>query len=64
MSFISVKPKSEYYSALKEKIDHIILHLKDARGVFLLDKVDERNQKYFMNQIIEMRGVTICCLPY
>ncbi|MGK5507555.1 site-specific integrase [Brevibacillus formosus] len=54
MTLLRVKPESEYYSTLQGKVDDNILHLQDVRGVFLLDKVNERNIKYFINQIIEM----------
>lgn len=54
MSLISVIPQSEYYSKLQGKVDDNILHLQVARGVFLLDKVNERNIKYFVNNIIDM----------
>ncbi|MCM3342572.1 hypothetical protein M3650_29105 [Paenibacillus sp. MER TA 81-3] len=48
------RPESEYYSTLQGKVDDNILDLQDVRGVFLLDKVNERNIKYFINQIMDM----------
>lgn len=54
LTLLCVKPESEHYSTLQGKVDDNILHLQNARGMFLLDNVNERNIKYFINQIIEM----------
>ncbi|QRG67402.1 site-specific integrase [Brevibacillus choshinensis] len=54
MTLLSVNPVSEYYSELLEKLDINLLHLQDARGMFLLDKVEERNIKHIMNNVIDM----------
>ena len=45
-------PNNEWYDKLKEKVDGKILHLKDSRGIFLLDKLDERNLKYFLSACV------------
>ncbi|MDF1997325.1 site-specific integrase [Peribacillus frigoritolerans] len=47
---IETTPNSEWYHKLQGKLDKEILHLQDTRGVFFLDKVDERNLKYFTNK--------------
>ncbi|KZR59358.1 site-specific integrase [Pseudobacillus badius] len=49
---IETTPDTEWYHKLKGKVDKELLHLKDARGVFLLDKIDERTLKYFTNHCI------------
>lgn len=45
-------PNNEWYDKLKGKVDGEILHLKDSRGVFLLDKLDERHLKYFLSACV------------
>ncbi|WP_047155524.1 site-specific integrase [Aneurinibacillus tyrosinisolvens] len=45
-------PTSEWYPKFEGKVDEHILHLQDARGMFLLDKVNERILKYFYNNCI------------
>lgn len=47
-------PTSPFYGELLGKVDEYILHLQDARGVFLLDKLNERPVKYFLNQSLKM----------
>ncbi|WP_242218654.1 hypothetical protein [Bacillus cereus group sp. BfR-BA-01380] len=46
-------PKSPFYEELTGKVDEHILHLRDSRGVFLLDKLDELPVKYFLNQCLD-----------
>ncbi|HFK1475674.1 site-specific integrase [Bacillus pacificus] len=45
-------PDSPYYEDLLGEVDEEILHLQDARGVFLLDKVPEKPINYFLNQCL------------
>jgi integrase len=52
MSTVEVKPKSQYYQQLKGKVDDKVLHLQDQKGIFLLDKVDGRNLKYFTKMCV------------
>lgn len=47
------KPQSPFYKQLLGIVDDQLLHLKDTRGVFLLDKVHETNLKYFTNHILD-----------
>ncbi|MEK4499231.1 hypothetical protein [Bacillus sp. FSL R12-0069] len=46
-------PNSPFYKELAGKVDEHILHLRDSRGVCLLDKVDELPMKYFLNQCLD-----------
>ncbi|PES09330.1 integrase, partial [Bacillus anthracis] len=46
-------PTSPFYEELTGKVDENILRLRDSRGVFLLDKVDELPIKYFLNQCLD-----------
>ncbi|PEO35926.1 MULTISPECIES: site-specific integrase [Bacillus cereus group] len=50
---ISDVPNNEWHDKLKGKVDEKILHLKDSRGMFLLDKLDERNLRYFINNCVD-----------
>lgn len=45
-------PTSPFYGELVGKVDERILHLRDNRGVFLLDKLTEAPVKYFRNQCL------------
>ncbi|MDH4616591.1 site-specific integrase [Brevibacillus sp. AY1] len=49
-----MQPESAYYSTLQGRVNENILHLQDARGKFLLDKVNEMNIQYFINNVIDM----------
>lgn len=53
MLVIEAIPTSVGYPRLKGKVDDNILHLQDARGMFLLDKVTERILKYFINNCVD-----------
>ena len=46
-------PNSPFYKELAGKVDEHILHLRDSRGVFLLDKLDELPVKYFLSQCLD-----------
>lgn len=50
---IETLPSPQWYRKLEGKIDKEILLLKDTRGVFLLDKVDERNIVHFTKTCID-----------
>lgn len=52
MTTITDLPTSPFYNDLKGKVDEHILHLQDNRGVFLLDKLDGKPIKYFLNQCL------------
>lgn len=46
-------PNSPFYKELASKVSEHILHLRDSRGIFLLDKLDELPVKYFLNQCLD-----------
>lgn len=46
-------PTSPFYEELMGKVDGDILRLRDSRGVFLLDKLNETPIKYFRNQCLD-----------
>ncbi|MDA1538311.1 site-specific integrase [Bacillus cereus group sp. TH244-1LC] len=46
-------PNTEYYQKLSNAVDIKILHLKDSKGIFLLDRIDEQILKYFINNCID-----------
>ncbi|HDR3887327.1 TPA: site-specific integrase [Bacillus cereus] len=46
-------PNSPFYKELAGKVDEHILHLRDSRGVFLLDKLDEFPVKYFLSNCLD-----------
>ncbi|PHG67305.1 site-specific integrase [Bacillus toyonensis] len=46
-------PTSPFYEELTGKVDENILRLRDSRGVFLLDKLDELPVKHFLNQCLD-----------
>ncbi|RVU60397.1 site-specific integrase [Bacillus thuringiensis] len=48
-----VIPNSPFYQQLKDKINKKVLHLQDSRGTFLLDKLHEKNLKYFVNNVLD-----------
>lgn len=53
MNFEETKPSSEWYPQFRDKVDLHILHLRDGRGMFLVDKVDKRNLRYFVSNCID-----------
>ena len=50
LTVLTDKPQSPFYEQLLGKVDEQLLHLQDARGIFLLDKVNEMNLKYYIRQ--------------
>ena len=53
LTISTIIPQSPFYQQLLDKVDEQILHLQDARGIFLLDKVNEKNLKYYINQVVD-----------
>ncbi|GAB1790306.1 hypothetical protein PMEGAPR54_30760 [Priestia megaterium] len=49
----NIAPNSPFYSQLVGKVEDNILHLQDKRNVFLLDKLDARNIKSFINNSLQ-----------
>ncbi|BAU28533.1 phage integrase family protein [Aneurinibacillus soli] len=47
-------PTSPFYEELVGKVDEHILHLRNNRGMFLLDKLNEVPVKYFFNRCLDM----------
>ncbi|MDY8166627.1 tyrosine-type recombinase/integrase [Bacillus thuringiensis] len=45
-------PNSPFYKKLAGRMDEHILHLRDSRGVFLLDKLNELTVKHFLNRCL------------
>ncbi|OUA51232.1 tyrosine-type recombinase/integrase [Bacillus thuringiensis] len=45
-------PNSPFYKELVGNVDEHILHLRDSRGVLLLDKLNELPVKYFLNRCL------------
>ncbi|MDA1505271.1 tyrosine-type recombinase/integrase, partial [Bacillus cereus group sp. TH43LC] len=45
-------PNSPFYKKLAGRVDEHILHLRDSRGVFLLDKLNELPVKHFLNRCL------------
>lgn len=52
-TLLKSRPSTAWYSQLLDKVDNQILHLQDARGLFLLDKLDERNLTFFTRQVLD-----------
>lgn len=44
--------KLPFYKKLAGRVDEHILHLRDSRGVFLLDKLNELPVKHFLNRCL------------
>ncbi|KEZ49898.1 tyrosine-type recombinase/integrase [Metabacillus indicus] len=53
MTISTLKPQSPFYEKLLNKVDNQLLHFCDARGFFVLDKMDERYLKYYINNVID-----------
>lgn len=47
------KPQSPFYEQLLGKVDDQLLHLQDARGIFYLDKIHEKNLNHYIRNIAE-----------
>lgn len=53
LTVLTDKPESPFYEQLSGIVDEQILHLQDARGIFLLDKVYESTVNYFLRNVAE-----------
>ncbi|QED50013.1 site-specific integrase [Cytobacillus dafuensis] len=53
MTVLTDNPQSPFYEQLLCAVDKQLLHLQDARGKFLLDKVHERNMKYYIHNVVD-----------
>lgn len=53
LTVLTDKPKSPFYEQLLGKVDDQLLHLQDARGIFLFDKVHERNMYYYIRNVLD-----------
>ncbi|KQL55379.1 integrase [Heyndrickxia shackletonii] len=53
MTVLTDKPESPFYEQLSGIVDEQILHLQDARGIFLLDKAHERYMRYYLRNVAE-----------
>ncbi|MFJ8530341.1 hypothetical protein [Bacillus sp. NPDC094106] len=53
LTVLTAKPESPFYVQLSGIVDEQILHLQDARGKFLLDKVHESNMNYYFRNAAE-----------
>ena len=49
----TLKPQSPFYEQLLGKVDEQLLHFCDARDVFVLDKMDEKYLKYYINNVVD-----------
>lgn len=50
---LGARPSTPWYSQYLGKVDEQILHLQDARGLFLMDKLDDRNLTFFTRQVLD-----------
>lgn len=46
-------PRSSFYEQLLGKVDKQLLHFRDARDTFILDKMSERYLKYYINNVVD-----------
>lgn len=53
MTVTLTKPQSPFYEQLLGKVDHKLLHLRDARETFILDKMDVSYLSYFVRQVLD-----------
>ncbi len=49
----TLKPQSPFYEQLLGKVDKHLLHFRDARDVFILDKMNEKYLKYYVNKAVD-----------
>jgi hypothetical protein len=47
------KLQSPFYEQLVGRVDEQLLHLQDVRGEYLLDKVIDRNMKYYVRNVVD-----------
>lgn len=53
LTILTLKSKSPFYERLLDKVDEQLLHYRDARDVFVLDKMDEGYLKYYINNVVD-----------
>ncbi|MDD9311561.1 site-specific integrase [Cytobacillus firmus] len=53
LTILTRKPQSPFYEKLLDKVDNQLLHYCDARDVFVLDKMEERYLKYYINNVVD-----------
>ncbi|TQR37229.1 site-specific integrase [Lysinibacillus sphaericus] len=53
MTTTLTKPQSPFYEQLIGKVDHKLLLLRDAREVFILDKMDDLYFNYYVRQVLD-----------
>ncbi|MEH6944509.1 site-specific integrase, partial [Bacillus sp. JJ722] len=53
MTTSNLTPQLSCYEQLLEKVDSQLLHLRDAREAFFLDKIDETGIKYYINNVVD-----------
>lgn len=59
---VTNKPQSPFYKQLLGVVDEQLLHLQDARGTFLIDKVHDRNLKYYIRHVVDKPWNNHCLL--
>ncbi|ASS97561.1 site-specific integrase [Peribacillus simplex] len=53
MTVSSPKPQSPFYEKLLGNVDKQLLHFRDTRDSFILDKMNEMYLKYFINNVVD-----------
>ncbi|MGE7998908.1 site-specific integrase [Lysinibacillus sp. NPDC093190] len=53
MTITLKKPQSPFYKQLIGKVDHKLLHLRDARETFILDKIEDSFLNYYVRQVLD-----------
>lgn len=53
LTVLTEKPQSHFYEQLLGAVDVQLLHLQDARGKFLIDKVYEKNINYYIHYVVD-----------
>ncbi|HDX9681253.1 TPA: site-specific integrase [Bacillus cereus] len=52
LTISTLKPQSPFYEQLLGKVDEQLLHFRDARDIFILDKMNERYLNYYINYVV------------
>lgn len=53
MTITLTKPQSPFYEQLLGKVDHKLLHHRDSRETFILDKMDALYLNYYVRQVLD-----------
>lgn len=53
LTISTLKPQSPFYEQLLDKVDEQLLHFRDARDIFILDKMNEGYLKYYINYVVD-----------